>query len=85
MICPLIASYNARGSLLRSVVEPSSISSRVSNRLEECESSPWEPTEYVVYIHFLNLIRRCDADLELSLCRFTFSLPRELYRRVVIV
>lgn len=40
---------------------------------------------YVKYIHSLDLIRRCDANLELSLCRLTICLPRELYCRVVIV
>jgi hypothetical protein len=75
--------YNARGSLLRSDAELSSISSRVSNKLG-CVSS----TKYrrdIGYIHSLDLIRRRDANLELSLCRFTICLPCRLYCRVVIV
>lgn len=76
--------HNARGCLPRSVVEPSSISSRVSNRLG-CMSFHGVAMRYVKYIHSLDLIRCCDANLELSLCRLTICLSRELYCRVVIV
>lgn len=41
--------------------------------------------EKVGYIHSFDLICCCDSNLELSLCRLTVRLPRELYRRVVVV
>jgi hypothetical protein len=76
--------YNARGSLVRSEVEPSIISSRVSNKLGRVSFHEVSATQ-VGNVHPLDLIRRGDANLEFSLCRLAICLPRELYCRVIIM